>query len=104
MVTKTHILDLKMLYAKYRPNFDEIFFVVSNRGTSIDTRIDDSYCQYNNVLCIEYEELQFTSKKEMEMIVQNLTNKFQARFQVCQPRSTENHNVMYVENHSDILV
>lgn len=83
MITKTHVLDLMKLYTKYKPEFDgEIFFVVSNRGTSTETRIDPSYCQYDNVLCIEYEELQFKSKEEVKMVVNNLTNKFRARFEV----------------------
>ncbi len=83
MVTKTHALDLIKLYEKYKPEFDEIFFVVSNRGTSTYTRIDPSYCQYYNVLCIEYEELHFETKKEVEKIVSKLTNKLQVRFEVC---------------------
>ncbi len=82
MVTKTHALDLIKLYAKYKPEFGEIFFVVTNRGTSTETRIDPSYCQYYNVLCIEYEELKFDSKEEVNTIVIKLTNKLQVRFEV----------------------
>ena len=84
MITKTHALDLKKIYEKYKPEFGEIFFVVSNRGTSTETRIDPSYCQYDNVLCIEYEELQFETKEEVGKIVSKLTNKLQVRFEVCQ--------------------
>lgn len=47
-VTKTHILDLMQLYKKFRPQFDEIFFVVSNRGTDPKTRIDGALCEYTN--------------------------------------------------------
>ena len=83
MVTKTHALDLIKIYEKYKPKFDEIFFVVTNRGTSTNTRIDPSYCQYYNVLCLEYEELHFETKEEVEMIVSKLTNKLQVRFEVC---------------------
>lgn len=82
MVTKTHVLDLVEIYKKYKPEFDEIFFVVSNRGSSTETRIDSSYCQYDNVLCIEYEDLQFESKEEIEKVVHDLTNKFQLKFEV----------------------
>lgn len=84
MVTKTHALDLIRLYKIYKLEFDEVFFVVSNRGTSTETRIDPSYCQYDNVLCIEYEELQFESNEEVEKVVNNLTDKFRARFEVRQ--------------------
>lgn len=82
MVTKTHALDLVEIYKKYKPEFDEIFFVVSNRGSSTETRIDSSYCQYDNVLCIEYEDLQFESKEEVETVVHDLTNKFRVKFEV----------------------
>lgn len=32
IVTKTNIVDLLVLYKKFRPEFEEVFFVVSNRG------------------------------------------------------------------------
>lgn len=82
MVTKTHSLDLVEIYKKYKPEFDEIFFVVSNRGTSTETRIDSFYCQYDNVLCFEYEELQFKTNEEVEKIVNELTNKLRVKFEV----------------------
>jgi len=81
VVTKTHILEIMNLYKQYRTQFDEIFFVVSNRGNNPETRIDASLCQYDNVLCIEYEELLFSDKREIESIVKNLTNKFSKRFE-----------------------
>ena len=81
IVTKTHVLDLMGLYKKFRPQFDEIFFVVSNRGTSPETRIDDSLCQYNNVLCIEFEDLLFSNEQEMRQMVHRLTLMFQNRFE-----------------------
>jgi len=81
VVTKTHILDLMMLYKQYRPYFDEILFVVSNRGNNPETRINDSMCQYDNVMCVEYEDLLFSDKRELLSIVSSLTNKFAKRFE-----------------------
>ena len=69
--------------------FDEIFFVVSNRGTSPETRIDASLCEYDNVLCLEYEDLVFSSEQEIEKVVNNLTIKFRARFEYFFGKNSE---------------
>lgn len=66
------------LYKQYRSQFDEIFFVVSNRGTKPETRVDSSLCQYDNVLCIDEEELQLADNGE---IASSLTRKFGTKFQ-----------------------
>ena len=58
-----------------------MFFVVSNRGTDPSSRVDKELCEYNNVLCIEYEELQYTNQQQLHDVVNNLSNKFQSRFQ-----------------------
>ncbi|KAL7554175.1 hypothetical protein ACHAWF_018391 [Thalassiosira exigua] len=81
VVTKTHILDLMKLYTQYRPKFGEIFFVVTNRGTTHETRIDHILCQYDNVLCIESEELVYNNNDGLRMIARRLTEKFRSRFE-----------------------
>lgn len=58
-----------------------VLFVVSNRGTSPETRIDPELCEFTNVLCIEYEELIYSNKQDIEIMVQKLTAKFQNRFE-----------------------
>ena len=80
IVTKTHITDLMSLYKQYRNTFDEILFVVANRGVSPETRIDASLCQYNNVLCVEYEELLYSDERERELVVRALATKLKDRF------------------------
>jgi hypothetical protein len=80
IVTKTHILDLMGLYKQHRTVFDEILFVVANRGISPETRIDASLCQYNNVLCVEYEELLYSDDQGREMVVRALAQKLKDRF------------------------
>ncbi len=79
-MTKTHILDLMNLYKRHRSTFGEIFFVVT--GTKSEMTADT--CQYENVLCIQYEDLAFSNPQDMETVVFNLTNKIHARFEVCQ--------------------
>ena len=76
VVTKTHIAIMG-LFQMYRPQFDEVLFVVSNRGTNPETMIDTSLCEYDNVLCIEDEVLKLSSKLEL---VNSLTDKFRSRF------------------------
>lgn len=68
------------LYKRHRSTFGEIFFVVS--GTKSEMTADT--CQYENVLCIQYEDLAFSNPQDMETVVVNLTNKISARFEVCQ--------------------
>lgn len=58
-----------------------VFFVVSNRGTDPETRIDYDFCEYNNVLCIEYDDLVYSNNIELELMVQKLTRMFQDRFE-----------------------
>ncbi len=79
-MTKTHILDLMMLYKHHRSFFDEVFFVIS--GTK--TEMTAESCQYENVLCIQYEDLRFSTPQNMETVVNDLTNKIRARFEVRQ--------------------
>jgi hypothetical protein len=67
-----------MLYKQYRSTFDEIFFVVS--GSDVETTADT--CQYENVLCIQYDDLMFSNQQNMETLVNNLTKKIRARFEV----------------------
>ncbi|KAK1741252.1 glycosyltransferase (family 10) [Skeletonema marinoi] len=80
IVTKTHITDLMGLYKQHRNAFDEIMFVVANRGVNPETRIDSSLCQYNNVLCIEFEELLYSDEHGRESVVRALAEKLKDRF------------------------
>lgn len=57
-----------------------MFFVVSNRGDSEELRINPKLCEYNNVLCLEYEDLMYANRSQLEAMVQKLTAMFQDRF------------------------
>lgn len=77
IVTKTHILDLVMLYKQFRSQFDEIFFVVS--GSSLDMETDT--CQFDNVLCLRNEDLLSSYPNDIEKGVRDMTDRFRTRFQ-----------------------
>ena len=81
LVTKTSNLNILEMYKAIRPNFDEVFFVISNRGGDSRTRVDSALCGYKNVLCLEYEELQFANNSELPELVSKLTAKLAKRFE-----------------------
>ena len=81
LVTKTSNLNILELYKAIRPNFDEVFFVISNRGGDPRTRVDAAMCGYKNVLCLEYDELQFANNSELPELVSKLTDKLAKRFE-----------------------
>ena len=62
-------------------HFEEVFFVVSNRGTDPQQRVNADICSYKNVLCLEYEELTYNNQEELHAMVRALTEKFRKRFE-----------------------
>ena len=66
------------LYKQYKPQFDEILFVASH---GLEERIDSTLCDYDNVLCLESDELVFAVGGEGQ-VVRSLTAKFRSRFEV----------------------
>ncbi len=81
MITITHEMNLLDMYKKEKPNFDEIFFVVTNKGVDSNPQFDKELCKYDNVLCIRNEELIYNSREELHRIVDSVANQFQSRFQ-----------------------
>lgn len=81
IVTKTHDFDLLGLYKQERLNYDEIFFVASNEGADDSKRISKDLCEYNNVLCIEHEELLYNNQQDLRAVVDSLATKVQKRFE-----------------------
>jgi len=80
IVTQTNEMNVLGLYKIYKPGYDEVFFVVSKSGTDADKQIDPEICEYENLLCIEHEDQQYTSDKQMRRLVRQLTDKLQYRF------------------------
>lgn len=83
LVTITPRLDLLDMYKEFKPNVGdggEVFFVVSSRGTDPATRVAPASCDFNNVLCIEYEELMYANSDELQKMVNNFADNFMSRF------------------------
>jgi hypothetical protein len=72
-VTHTNEIDLLSIYKLCKPNFDEVFFIVSSG-------LDSEVCEYSNVLCIKYEEQLFSKDEHLVYLVQSLTQRFQEKF------------------------
>ena len=66
------------LYKQYKPQFDEILFVASHGR---EERVDATLCDYDNVLCLESDELVYAAGGEGQ-VVRSLTAKFRSRFEV----------------------
>lgn len=65
-VTKTHINDLDVIYTHFRDDYDQIFFVVTNRGQA---RLEERYCgpDYSHmILCLEYDEFIYADESKMK--------------------------------------
>ena len=83
LVTITPRLDLLDMYKEFKQNVGdggEVFFVVSSRGTDPATRVAPASCEYNNVMCIEYEELMYSNSDELQKMVNNFADEFISRF------------------------
>lgn len=80
IVTKTHNIELTTLYNRFRPAFEEIFFVVTMRSNDENASIHPELCKYKNVLCIEYSELRYDNLEGLKKVVANLSQRLRSRF------------------------
>ena len=80
IVTQTTHMDLLALYKIFKPGFDEVFFVLSKTGTQYDSQINEEACEFNNVLCLEPQDQQFTNEDELDQVIRQLIVKFHQRF------------------------
>jgi hypothetical protein len=81
LISITHDMNLLDLYQRERQNFDEIFFAVAMKRADPNLPIDKEVCKYDNVLCIDSNELTYNSQGELNAMVSNVANKIQSRFQ-----------------------
>ena len=58
VVTKTHVVDVDELEDEFGHLFDNTFYVAANRREK-GISIDSDYCDYPNVLCIDYEDFAY---------------------------------------------
>ena len=57
-VTKTHIVDVDELEEEFGHLFDDTFYVAANRAEK-GISIDAEYCEYDNVLCFDYDDFAY---------------------------------------------
>jgi UDP-glucuronate 4-epimerase len=72
LIVKMHTLDLNKWEQKY--NNYNLFWVISEREKK--KRLDSKYRNLNNVLIIDYDELNETDSNSLENICNNIVNKF----------------------------
>ena len=58
VVTKTHVVDVDELEDEFGHLFDNTFYVAANRREK-GISIDSEYCDYPNVLCIDYDDFAY---------------------------------------------
>lgn len=59
-VTKTHIVDVDALQREFGPLFGQLYFIAANRAEK-GISIDDKYCKYSNVLCLDYGDFSYST-------------------------------------------
>ena len=57
-VTKTHVVDVDELEEEFGHLFDDTFYVAANRAEK-GISIDAEYCEYDNVLCFDYDDFAY---------------------------------------------
>lgn len=83
IVTKTHVVDIDLIEETFGRHFEQIYYVVANRAEK-DIFIDEKYCSYPNVLCVDYDDFAYSPDssspdeimEKIEQIKKNLHNKF----------------------------
>jgi hypothetical protein len=82
IVTKTHVEDADLLYSWFHKDFDNLFFVGNERmerGKYLPTK----YCAndtYPNILCLEYEDLQYTDQEGLRRVVKYVKERIYSSF------------------------
>lgn len=73
LVTKTHVVDIDLLEDTFGRQVEQTFYVVANRAEK-DIAIDERYCGYSNVFCVDYDDFAYSpdsSSSEEIMVVVN---------------------------------
>ena len=83
IVTKTHVIDIDLIEETFGRHFQHIYYVVANRAEK-DILIDEKYCSYSKVLCVDYDDFAYSPDsssseeilEKVQQIKKNLQNKF----------------------------
>ena len=59
IVTKTHVVDIDLIEEAFHQHFEQIYYVVANRAEK-DIFVDERYCNYPNVLCVDYDDFAYS--------------------------------------------
>ena len=73
IILKCHNTDIDELIIKYNQNY-KLYFICSERN-QLNLKISDKYKLYNNVVVIDFDELNESSINPLPNIMQNLYNK-----------------------------
>jgi len=82
IVTKTHATDVEELQEMFTDDFDQIFFVGNERKDQ-NKFLPQEYCSnqtFPNVLCLEYNDLQYEDKKGLKRVVEYVSRRIQTDF------------------------
>ena len=71
MIIKTHKINIDEWIEKY-PDYD-LYFVCSNRNG--ETKIDEKYTNYKNVLIIDYDDINETTNNTLDQVCLFIFNK-----------------------------
>ena len=78
-IIKSHNINIDDIMERY--NDYNLYFVMSERNDEkINGLINDTYKKYNNVLVIDFKELNETSELSLNKIVENIFHKFKNFF------------------------
>ena len=83
IVTKTHVVDIDLIEETFGRHFERMYYVVANRAEK-DISIDEKYCSYPNVLCVDYDDFAYSpdssSSEEISEKVKQIKNTFLDKF------------------------
>lgn len=84
LVIKTHFRDVDELTRRYGNQTDRLFFIGNNRREA-NKILPDKYCssqdpKYSNVMCLEYEDLQYNNVDELWTVVRHVKSRILESF------------------------
>ena len=79
LITKTHDLDINKWINKYKKY--KLYFVMSERiDNKVRKKINNKYKKKDNILVINYDEINVTKKLSLDNVIENIFNKFKLFF------------------------
>jgi hypothetical protein len=82
IVTKTHVENVDTLQSWFGSDFDKIFFI-GNERKDLGKLLPKEYCaedSYPNVMCLEYNDLQYSDEESMRKVVKYVKDRIHHAF------------------------